>query len=347
MASSSFSPPSGEQHEIRHGDHVVVVTEVGATLRAYSAGGLDVLDGFTVDEPSSAGRGQVLAPWPNRLDGGRYTFRGREARAAIDEPELANAIHGLVRWLPWLLASKSDEAVALECVLHPQPGYPWRLQLGLEYRLAGDGLEVVARATNASLEAAPFGIGFHPYLTMGIPVDDVRLKIPATRTLTTDDRALPVGEEDVAETEFDFTLGRPVGATRLDTCFTGLARGSDGRSRARLESTDGERGLEVWADEAFGYLQVYTGDTLQPASRRRQAVAIEPMTCPPNAFASGVDVIRLEPGASWSGAWGIALRADRKVPVVHRPPHRGADLRTTRPARAARAGGRRPGARSP
>ena len=301
-------PPSGEQHEIRHRDQVVVVTEVGATLRAYSADGLDVLDGFPVDEPSSAGRGQVLTPWPNRLDGGRYEFDGRLGAAAIDEPELGNAIHGLVRWLPWQLASKSDEAVALECVLHPQPAYPWRLELRLEYRLAADGLEVVARAVNAAAEAAPFGIGFHPYLTMRIPVDDVLLTIPASRRLTTDDRALPVGEEDVAGTEFDFTVGRPVGATRLDTCYAGLLGGSDGRSGARLESTDGERGVEVWADEAFGYLQVYTGDTLEPTSRRRQGVAIEPMTCPPNAFASGVDVIRLEPGASWSGAWGIALR---------------------------------------
>ncbi len=301
-------PPSGEQHEIRHDDQVVVVTEVGATLRAYSAGGLAVLDGFSVDDPSSAGRGQVLAPWPNRLDGGRYEFDGRPGAAAIDEPELGNAIHGLVRWLPWLLASKTDEAVALECVVHPQPAYPWRLELGLEYRLGADGLAVVARATNASAEAAPFGIGFHPYLTVGLPVDDVRLTIPASRRLTTNDRALPVGEEDVAGTEFDFTHGRPVGATRLDTCFTGLARGSDGRSRARLDTADDEHGLEVWADEAFGYLQAYTGDTLEPASRRRQAVAIEPMTCPPNAFASGVDVIRLDPGGTWSGAWGIAVR---------------------------------------
>jgi aldose 1-epimerase len=299
-------PPSGEQHEIRHGDQVVVVAEVGATLRTYSAGGVDVVDGFSVDESSSAGRGQVLAPWPNRLDGGRYSFGRRQGSAAIDEPELGNAIHGLVRWLPWLLASKSDESVALECVLHPQPAYPWRLQLGLEYRLAADGLEVVARAANGSAEAAPFGIGFHPYVTMGIPVDDVRLTIPASRRVTTDDRALPVSEQGVADTEFDFTVARAVGATRLDTCFTGLAR-SDGRSRARLESADGERGVEIWADEAFGYFQAYTGDTLEPASRRRQAVAVEPMTCPPNAFASGVDVIRLEPGASWSGAWGIAL----------------------------------------
>ena len=301
-------PPSGEQHVISHEDQVVVVTEVGATLRAYSAGERGVLDGFSVDDPSSAGRGQVLAPWPNRLDGGRYEFDGRQGVAAIDEPEFGNAIHGLVRWLPWLLASKTDEAVTLECVVHPQPAYPWRLELGLEYRLGADGLAVVARATNPSADAAPFGIGFHPYLTIGIPVDDVRLTIPASRRLTTDDRALPVGEEEVAETEFDFTVGRPVGAVRLDTCFTGLARGSDGRSRARLESNDGEYGVEVWADEAFGYLQAYTGDTLEPASRRRRAVAIEPMTCPPNAFASGVDVIRLGPAETWSGAWGIALR---------------------------------------
>jgi len=301
-------PPSGEQHGIRHGDQVVVVAEVGATLRTYSAGGLDVLDGFSVDEPSSAGRGQVLAPWPNRLDGGRYEFDGHTGAAALDEPELGNAIHGLVRWLPWLLASKTTDAVALGCVLHPQPAYPWRLELGLLYRLGADGLTIRVRATNASAQAAPFGIGFHPYLTMEMPVDDVRLTIPASRKVTTDDRALPVGQEDVEETEFDFTTGRPVGATRLDTCFTGLARGSDGRSRARLESADGERGVEIWADDAFGYLQAYTGDTLEPASRRRQAIAIEPMTCPPNAFASGVDVIRLEPGASWSGAWGIALR---------------------------------------
>ena len=298
-------PPSGEQHEIRHGDQVVVVTEVGATLRTYSAGGLDVLDGFSVDEPSSAGRGQVLAPWPNRLDGGHYEFDGRPGAAPIDEPDLGNAIHGLVRWLPWLLASKNDDSVALGCVLHPQPAYPWRLELGLEYRLALDGLETVARATNTSAEAAPFGIGFHPYLTVGIPVDEVQLTIPASRGVTTDDRALPVGEQDVAGTEFDFTVGRPVGATRLDTCFTGLARGSDVRSRARLDSADGERGVEVWADEAFGYLQIYTGDTLEPASRRRQAVAIEPMTCPPNALRTGTDLIRLEPGSSWTSRWGI------------------------------------------
>ena len=300
-------PPSGDQHAIRHGDQVAVVTEVGATLRSFGAGGVDIVDGFGVGEPAPAGRGQVLAPWPNRLDGGRYAFGGREGSAAIDEPELGNAIHGLVRWLPWGLGSRTEEAVALNCVLHPQPAYPWRLELGLEYGLGPDGLTIRVRATNASAEPAPFGIGFHPYLTLGIPVDDVRLTIPASRRLVTDERALPVGEEDVAGSELDFADGRPIGKAHLDTCFAALARGSDGRSRTRVETIDGVRAFEVWADDVFGYVQAYTGDTLEPASRRRQGVALEPMTCPPNAFASGVDVIRLEPNAAWSGAWGISL----------------------------------------
>jgi aldose 1-epimerase len=299
-------PPSGEQHEIRHGDQVAVVTEVGATLRSFASGGDDVVDGFDVGEPSSAGRGQVLAPWPNRLDGGRYAFGGRECSAAIDEPERGNAIHGLVRWLPWRLGSRTEEAVGLDCVLHPQPAYPWRLELALEYRLGPDGLTIRVRATNASAEPAPFGIGFHPYLTLGIPVDDVRLTIPASRRLVTDERALPVGEEEVEGTAFDFHTARPIGVTVLDTCFTHLAREPEGRSRTRLET--GDIGIEVWADDVFGYVQAYTGDTLEPASRRRQGVAIEPMTCPPNAFTSGIDVIGLDPGATWSAAWGIAVR---------------------------------------
>jgi aldose 1-epimerase len=298
-------PASGEQHEIRHGDLVAVVTEVGATLRALSAGGSDVLDGFALEEISPAGRGQVLAPWPNRLDGGRYTFDGRAGQAPIDEPALGNAIHGLVRWLPWTAESKAEGAVALRCDLHPQPAYPWRLKLEIDYGLSPGGLEVNVRATNASDVPAPFGIGFHPYLTVGVLVDQAVLTLPAARRLLTDERALPVGEEEVDGTAFDFRSAREIGPTRLDSCFTGVPGEDDGRWRVRVEA--GDRAVELWGGVGFGYVQAYTGDTLQPISKRRLAIAIEPMTCPPNAFATGRDVIALDPGASWSASWGIAV----------------------------------------
>ena len=302
----SSPPPSGEQHGIRFGDQVAVVTEVGATLRSYAVGDDEVVDGFGLDEPSSAGRGQVLAPWPNRLDGGRYAFEGREGRAPIDEPERGNAIHGLVRWLPWSVASTAEDAVSLTCVLHAQPAYPWRLELEIDYRLGAGGLQVGLRATNVSDRPAPFGLGFHPYVTLGVPVEEIILSMPASRRLVTDERGLPVGEEDVIGTGFDFRAARTIGAIKLDTCYADLLRDTDGRVRARVEAE--ARAVEVWAGEGFDYLQAYTGDTLEPTSRRRKAIALEPMTCPPDAFATGTDVIAIAPDATWSGAWGIAPR---------------------------------------
>jgi aldose 1-epimerase len=302
---SAHVPASGEQHEIGHGDHLAVATEVGATLRSYTVAGVDVVDGFSEDELSPSGRGQVLAPWPNRLDRGRYTFEGREGAAALDEPEARNAIHGLVRWLPWHMTERTDDSVALECVLHPQPGNPWRLELGVTYHLDEDGLTVTSHATNRSTVAAPFGIGFHPYLTIGARLDEATLTVPAARRLLTDPRGLPVGEVPVEDSEFDFRQPRAIGDTRLDTGYTKLDRSADSRAYATVEGAGG-RSVSVWVDEAFGYLMVYTGDTLQPLERRRLGIAIEPMSCPPNAFASGVDVIRLEPGEPWTGSWGIS-----------------------------------------
>jgi aldose 1-epimerase len=298
-------PPSGDQHELRSGDHVAVVTEVGATLRAYSVGGIDVLDGFEEDERSSAGRGQVLAPWPNRLDAGRYRFGERDAQAALDEPERNNAIHGLVRWLPFRTTSRIDAAVELSFVLHPQPGYPWSLDLRIGYQLVDGGLEVSFRARNRSDAPAPFGIGFHPYLTTGMPIDGALLRIPAERRLLTDDRGLPTGSEPVAGTVFDFTFPRTVGTMQLDTCYTDLMRDPDGNARVEIVTPEGDRGVTLWADGSFRSLMVYTGDTVEPASRRRRSVAVEPMSCPPNALRTGSDVITIAPGAAVEGRWGL------------------------------------------
>jgi aldose 1-epimerase len=299
--------PTGAQHEIAHGDQRAIVTEVGATLRAYEAGGAKVIDGFEVDEVSPAGRGQVLAPWPNRLEDGRYTYGSVDGAAALDEPENGNAIHGLLRWLPWTLDVRTDDSVALRCMLHPQPGYAWLLEVGVRYTLDEHGLTVDADATNHSSETAPFGIGFHPYVTVGTErIDDAHLTVPAGEHLVADDRGLPTGRHAVIGSDLDFMAARPLGATRLDTAFTSLARGPDDLATASLVHPEGGRTVRVWVDSAFPYLMVYTGDTLEPAERRRAGIAIEPMTCPPNAFRTGVDLIELEPGATWRGGWGIS-----------------------------------------
>ncbi|MGD0254278.1 MAG: aldose 1-epimerase family protein [Acidimicrobiales bacterium] len=307
---STAVPPSGQQHEIGYGRQRVVVTEVGATLRVYTVDGAEVVDGFGERDLCSAGRGQVLAPWPNRLGDARYSIEGRHGQAALDEPERGCAIHGLVRWLPWRLVSRAQNVIVLSCVLHPQPGYPWRLEFSLEYRLARGGLVVSTEVTNIDQHPAPFGLGFHPYVTVGTPVVDfAHLCLPGRRRLVTDERGLPTGETIVTGTEFDFTDERMIGSTCLDTAFMDLARDLDGIARVELDEPGGHLGVTVWMDEHFRYVMVYTGDTVVPGSRRRKSLAVEPMTCPPDALRSEADLVRLDPGVKWRCEWGIAPRS--------------------------------------
>lgn len=306
-------PPSGEQHVLSHGAQEAIVTEVGATLRSYVEGGRPVCWGFGVDEMCGGSRGQVLAPWPNRLRDGVYEFGGTRAHAPLDEPARQNAIHGLVRWLPWRVVDRPGaDVVRLGVVLHPQPAYPFRLRLEIEYRLGDSGLAVTIEATSEDASPVPFGAGFHAYLSPApVTVDEVRLAVPATTRLLLDERALPVGSEPVAGTPFEVVAGpapveqrEPIGSLRLDDCLTGMVLDGDGRWRARLAAPGSSGATVVWADAIYRYAMCFTGDTLAGPDRR-QGVAVEPMTCPPDALRTGEDLVVLEPGRTFASSWGI------------------------------------------
>jgi aldose 1-epimerase len=296
--------PTGEQIQIEAGNQKAVAVEVGGGLRSYSAAGRDLLDGYGVHEPSSSGRGQLLIPWPNRLENGSYEFDGRRHQLPLTEPERQNAIHGLVRRLLWQVRERDASRVVLAHDLRPQPGYPFSLALAVEYALSAEGLLVQTTATNVGEDACPYGCGAHPYLTLGTGVvDSLVLRAPAGTVLLSDDRGLPVGSASVEETGLDFRQPRRIGSTTLDHAFTDLERDEDGLARVQLSDPGTGTGLTLWADESYRYLMLFTGDPLPDVARR--SLAVEPMTCPPNAFRSGESVVRLEPGAAWTGAWGI------------------------------------------
>jgi aldose 1-epimerase len=297
--------PSGAQQELVHGERRAVVVEVGAGLRTYEVGGQARLDGYADDELCPSGRGQVLMPWPNRIEDGTYEFGGRLHQLPLSEAGARNAIHGLVRWVAWTVAERGEGRVVLEHLLHPQPGYPFALALRVEYALDDGGLSVRTTATNVGAEPCPFGSGNHPYLTLGTDtVDALTLTVPAGVVLESGDRGLPGPPHPVEGTPLDFRAPRPIGATQLDNAFTDLERGAEGRLRVELSDDASGAELVLWADESYTHLQLFTGDPLPDVARR--SVAVEPMTCPPNAFRTGEGVIRLEPGGSWSGAWGLS-----------------------------------------
>jgi aldose 1-epimerase len=299
---------SGEQVELSFNEHRVTVVEVGGGPRTYSLGDWSVLDGYPVDAMCDGGRGQPLLPWPNRLAEGSYEFGGREHQLPIDEIGMSNAIHGLTRWLNWRAVDRRPDCVTMTLTLRPRPGYPFALELRLTYQLGDDGLAIHTEATNVGSEPLPFGAGYHPYFSVGTAmVDEVTLSVPASQTLELDGRGRPTGKLfDVAGTELDFRAARPIGVTRLDTCFTGLQRDATGKATVELRGPDG-RSIEVWMDASYRWAMIYSGETLAP-TRRRQGLAVEPMSCPPNAFRSGEGLRVLAPGEAFRATWGIRPR---------------------------------------
>ena len=268
--------PSGNQYEIGSAGQRATLVEVGGGVRSYEVDGVPLLAGYAEDEMCVGAAGQILAPWPNRIRGGRYSFAGEDFQLALTEPEAGNAIHGLTRWQSWRRSDGGDDWVELAHELHAQPGYPFSLLLTVRWSVGADGLRAEHTATNAGDRPCPFGLGVHPYIAFpGRRVDELSLTVPA-RT-------------GVLRVE-------PIGTAKLDTAYE-----LDGDT-VTVASPDGA--VELRVGDAFRHVQAFTGDTL-PESRRRRSLAVEPMTCPPDAFNSGVSVVVLEPGETWRGAWSL------------------------------------------
>lgn len=301
-------PPSGTQTHLRHGEQAATIVEVGGGVREYSVGGREVLHPYDLDAICDGAHGAPLVPWPNRLADGRYTFDGVQQQVPLTEAEKGNAIHGLMRWRSWHPTEQMADQVTMAARLHPMPGYPFALDLRVTYRLDDAGLRVTTTATNVGATACPYGHGHHPYLSPGpdAVLDDCTLELPArTRVETDPHRQLPIGMTPVDGTAYDFRTPHPLGDLVIDYAFTDLDRDDEGRARMRLTGPDGAT-VSLWVDRAYPYLEVYTGDTLVP-ERRRRGLGAEPMTCPPNAFATGQQVLRLEPGDQVSTTWGVTL----------------------------------------
>jgi aldose 1-epimerase len=288
---------TGVQYRLSAGAHEATVVEVGAGLREYRLGGVDVTVPYGEDVLPPKGSGDVLVPWPNRLRNGKYGFGGRDFQLALTEPGNRNAIHGLGRWTRWTPLALSPSSVTLAVDLVPQTGWIFEVHIEVTWTLhAETGLSVRTVATNNGSWAAPFGAGFHPYLsTHGTPLRDVTVQLPAKRRILMDAAQLPIGAQTVTGTPYDLRRGRRLRELRLDDAFTDLTSGF-----AEVRTRRG--GARVWFDEAFRYAQIFTLDALIDGL---PGVAVEPMTCPPDAFNSGEALIVLEPGASWTGTWGV------------------------------------------
>jgi aldose 1-epimerase len=297
---------TGEQYELRAGSYAAIVTEGGARLRSLTFDGRPLVASFGADALPPVSRGAVLAPWPNRIADGRYSFAGQPHQLPINEPSRMTALHGLVAWAPWTLAQQSNDAATLRCRIWPTDGYPFLLDLEIAYLLTADGLTIRLSAVNAGDRNAPYGCSIHPYLVAGPGrIDEWTLRLPAHDYLDVDElRLLPVGVRPVEGTQFDFRTPTQIGARQIDHAMAGLEFDADGRCSAQLLHRDG-RGVEMSWDSGCRWVQLHTADRPEP-ELDRAGLAFEPMTCPPNAFASSEGLIELPPGESTTTSWVIS-----------------------------------------
>jgi aldose 1-epimerase len=303
-----MEPLSGSQIRLSAGDYRATIASVGASLRELTWQGRHLVVPFDADEVRPNYRGAVLAPWPNRVVDGRYQFDGVEHQLALTEPERGHALHGLAVWQDFAVVSHDPGAVALGTTVPAQAGYPFPLGLVVTYSLTEQGLTISLEATNIGRRPAPFGAGIHPYLCAGRgSVDDWFLELPAASVLAvTPDRLVPLELHPVTESasQFDFRRPRVIADTFVDHAFTDLIAGPDRTFTARLIEGAGGGVAITWGEECR-WVQVHTAD--RPGEEtHRIGLAVEPMTCPPDAFNSGADLMVLPVGGSALVHWQIA-----------------------------------------
>ena len=289
---------------IRHRDNSAEVDTIGATLVDLRFDGERVISGPTRAMPDLGHHGAVLAPWPNRLNHGRYSFGGETHQLPINDPAFGHAIHGLVYDREWRVVDCTRSAVTMGYDLEASVGYPFPLLLSVSYRVDATGLHCDATWTNRGGSVAPFGIGFHPYFRPGpSPISEWTLRVPATRVRDTDPMTkLPTAAESVtAGSVRDFRISRALGESRSSRAYELL----HGQETTTVLSDPRGWTLSITASGQFRWMQVFSGH-LPSAEFSRRGLAIEPQTCAPNAFATGEDVIALAPGETGGASWSVS-----------------------------------------
>lgn len=314
MNGTSNRPASGTQFTIESGSYRATIASVGATLRSLTHAGRNLVVPFDADEVRPAYRGANLAPWPNRTAGGAYSFNGRKEQLPVNEVGRMTALHGLVLWNDWELRGQTPSSVTLGAVIEPQDGYPHRLDIEAAYTLSGEGLHwrisAVNIGTGPGTLPAPYGVAPHPYLVAGSgTVDSWSLELPAAKVLqVTADRLLPTSLASLDAHDggsFDFRHARALGATEIDHAFTGLSATAGAGAEVRILAPEGSGVLMRWDPAGLPWVQIHTADRPDAPELSRIGLAVEPMSCPPDAFNSGQDLVILAAGERHDAQWLI------------------------------------------
>lgn len=291
------------------GEYFSVIPELGGRIQeiclAVNDGLIQILEKET--DPEAFGeerwyRGVILTPFPNRVRGGEYEYEGVQQKLSINMPSEGHAIHGIM-YNKAFTVDDSPESIGTLTLEHnydgSSEGYPFKCLVKYLFSLTDKGFACTTTITNLSTVRLPLGVGWHPYYTLGTEVDMLELKLPKVASIEVDEAMIPTGRKDGMDDYSDFTS---IDDTKFDTGFEILEKGGEVVTEVRNFLTDVT--LQAWqktGTNGFNYVQVFT-----PPGRT--SIAIEPMTCPADAFNSKEALIELEPQETWSGEFGVRLK---------------------------------------
>lgn len=288
--------------KLQSGDYTAIIRKHGAGLNSLTFRNRNLVEPFLLGQPARY-RGDLLAPWPNRIRDGKYLVEGKTYEVPINETNRQTSLHGLINNLNWDITIKSRNRVELGVELLESISFPTSLIFRAIYALSDKGLTIEIHANNSGTKRAPYGVSIHPYL-IAFPsekVDQWKLAMNSDQVLAVDQkRLLPLQLCEVSELNYDFRQGAKIGNRFIDHAF------KVDESKPRLISlfSQNGNGVEMTFDSSARWIQIHTADR-NGDSDSRSCLAVEPMSCPPDAFNSKIDLIWLEPNQSTSSSWRI------------------------------------------
>ena len=282
--------------ELRSGSLRAQVATVGAALASLTLDGHDLILPYPAKGVPTGYRGKTLIPWPNRVIASRYQVEDSTYHLDCNEPETGCALHGLMAWVDWQVIRAEGNSVTLGAFVAPRYSYPWALDSQVTFALQEEtGLSVKIASTNLSDTPAPYGCAQHPYLTWDQhPTDSYELTAPGAQVVTVNEHLEPTGLVPVANADLDYRLPRLIGAHTIDHAFTAMP------TPWALTLHHPQSGATVTLTSDAAWYQIYTADQIG-----RTGLAVEPMSCAPDAFNSGLGLIRLQPGETHTLTYSI------------------------------------------
>ncbi len=240
--------------------------------------------------------GSFLAPFPNRIKDGKYNFDGKPYQVAINDKDYHCALHGFLYDIPFLLDNidENQGSITLHKDFLGVEGYPFQISFRITYRWFNQGLYVTTKVKNLSESNIPFGMGWHPYFDMGVPVDTLELRIPGTYYFEQDEQFIPTGKL-ITVNPFDQSM--VIGDRFMNDCYA--------LNDSKIHLYEPHKQIELVLEQeiegqAYPYCMFYTPP-------ERDCLAIEPMTCAPNAFNNGYGFRRLAKGEEFNLSYGIRV----------------------------------------